>query len=72
MSGSTANSHRKYNPDPLMPVSLKLPESVIAKMDRLRGQQTRTAYILDAVQDSIRQDMVDHIEAMKAKVERGI
>ena len=69
MPGSVANSHRKYNPDPLMPVSLKLPESVIAKVDRLRGQQTRTGSILDAIQDSIRQDTIDHIEAMRAKVE---
>lgn len=53
MSGSVANSHRKYNPDPLMPVSLKLRESLIHAIDTWRGQQTRTAYITDAIHHEI-------------------
>ena len=68
MSGSVANSHRKYNPDPLTPVSLKLPESVVAKIDRIRGKQTRTGFILDAVMEAIRRDVESQIEALKAKV----
>ena len=67
-TGGTVNANRKYSTDPLVKVGANLPESVVTKMDRLRGKQTRTEFILNAVQEAIRQDMEAHIGALKAKV----
>lgn len=67
-TGGTVNANRKYTTDPLVKVGANLPESVVAKMDRIRGKQTRTEFIVNAVQEAIRQDLDAHIEALKAKV----
>lgn len=48
MPGSVANSHRKYNPDPPVPVCIKFPESVWEAIDAARGKQSRTSWMLDA------------------------
>lgn len=53
MSGSVANSHRKFNPDPPVPVCIRFPESVWAAIDGVRGTQSRTAWMLEAVNTAL-------------------
>jgi|GEM_PF-6332616 len=47
--GGHVNSRRKFDPDPPVPMALKLPESIWAAIDAVRGEQSRTGWIRDAV-----------------------
>jgi len=47
------NSNRHYNPDPLMPANIRLPESMLAEIDAARGEESRTAFIREAIKSAL-------------------
>jgi metal-responsive CopG/Arc/MetJ family transcriptional regulator len=51
---SVVHHGRKFNPDPPVPMALKLPESVWAAIDEVRGEQSRSVWIRDAVNAALK------------------
>jgi hypothetical protein len=51
---SLANGNRKFDPDPPVLMPLRLSESTWAAIDAVRGEQSRTGWIRDAVAAALR------------------
>jgi len=47
------NSNRHYNPDPPVPAHIRLPGSMLAAIDEVRGDQSRTAFIREAIKSAL-------------------
>lgn len=49
----SANAGRKYNPDPNVQISIKLPESLFRGIDAVRGAQSRQGWIREAIASAL-------------------